>query len=337
MKTQLLIATDERDYAEHLSNALAERYADVIDAFVCSEAGHLREQLASRKFDVALLDGSMAESANLESIRMPLLLWTSNDNPTVELDGIKRIRKYQRISSMISNVLEQYARNMTDERGMYMKKARITAVWSPMGGVGKTTAALAYSAAKASEGKQTLYLDMEPFSSVGAYFAGQGSGISAVFEMLETGEGNISMLARGIRQQDANCGIAYFGGPENFDDMNILSPENAGALIEACSEATDELVIDMSCVCDERARKIFELADRVLFVIDSSRTAQIKYAQFMSQNSVFQRVKDKAALVANKGAAVSESILDTVIHLPFVQSSDAAVVYKTLSRYSFEH
>ena len=338
MKTQLLILTSDKDYAEHVSNILAEKYADAICATVCSEAGLLREQIKQRRFDVALLDETMLDDIILEYVRLPLLLWHENDMISGGgLHDLKKIRRYQRISHMVSEILELYSKSLSDERGTYLKRARITAVWSPMGGVGKTTIALAYSAGRSSEGKQTLYLNMEPFSSIGTYFGGSGKGISAVFEMLETGSGNIEMLARSLLRQDGSSEIAYFCAPDNFDDMNILTPENTATLIDACAGATEELVIDMSCICDESARRIFDISDRILIVIDQSRTSQLKFAQFTSQNSVFQRIRGKSSIVANKGAAVNEPLVDTVITLPMVQSTDAVVVYMTLASFMVDN
>ena len=336
MRIQLLIAVEDCDYAAHLSGVLAENHADSINVSVCSSPELLPEQLATRKFDVALLDMPMIGEADLQSIHLPLILWSEEDSAQGAPEDIKRIRKYRRISTMVSEVLELYARVMKNECGSYSKKSRITAVWSPAGGVGKTTTALAYAAGKATEGKQVLYLNLEPFSSVRAYFADTGKSISTAFEMLETGEGNIKMLVRGIRQQDSADEIAYFCRPENFDDMNILTPENIAELIDACSEAADELVIDLSSACDERTRVAFDLADKILLVTDSSYTAQIKYSQFASQHNIFQRYKDKASLVANRGAAICESFADTIIYLPLVQSTDAATIYKTLSNINFE-
>ena len=336
MKVQLLIATGDCAYAEHLSKILAENHEDTVDVCVCSTTEHLKEQLALRKFDVALLEASLIGETSLQTIHLPLLLWSEEDNTLSIPLELKKVRKYQRISSMVSNILELYSKGLPDARGSFLKKARITAVWSPVGGVGKTTAALAYCARKVSDGKQALYLDLEPFSSVSTYFAETGRSISAVFEMLEAGEGNIQMLIMSIRKQSGGCGITYFCRPENFDDINILTPDNIAALIDACSEVTDELVIDMSCVCDDRTRKVFEIADRVFLVADASRAAQIKFSQFVSQHNVFQRIRDKTTLIANKGAAINDSLADTIIHLPLIQSTDEAAVYKTLSSYSFE-
>jgi len=335
MKIKLLIASGDSDYAEHLSCNLSERHSDVIDVVVCRTPDRLRDVLGDRKFDVALLEASFIEDADIAMISLPLLLWADEETAGEAAAGLLRIRKYQRISSLVANILEHYAKISTDLHGCDSGKAVITAVWAPAGGVGKTTVALSYAARKASEKKQVLYLNLEPFSSVCAYFTGTGKSVSAVFEMIESREGDVRMLIRGIRRQECEDGIAYFCPPDNFDDVNILTTENISALIGACAGVTDELIVDMSCVCDERTRKAFELADRVLIVTDPTSTAQIKLSQFLSQSDVIDRIRDKATIVANKGASLRESVIDAIVRLPLVQSTDATAIYKALSM-SFE-
>ena len=336
MRIKLLIATGDGAYAEHLSNHISEYHADAIEVVVCRTAERLQELLKTASFDAALLDGLITGDDDLSSIHLPLLLWSEEENAAAVSGGIGKMRKYQRISSIVADVLERYAQVSASTHGDDSERAVITAVWSPAGGVGKTTVALAFAAKKLAEGKQALYLDLEPFSSVPAYFPETGKSISAVFEMLENNEGDIKTLIRGIRRHDSAVGIAYFCRPDNFDDMNILSAEDVSALIDACAGVTEELVIDMSCVCDARARKIFEMANRVLIVTDQSSTARIKLSQFASQHNIFPRIKVKTTLVANKGAVFEKSLIDSVVRLPLVQTSDEDAVYKTLSYSNFE-
>lgn len=334
MRIKLLVAVKNRDYAEHQSAVISENHADVIDVSVCTTGERLGELLAIQRFDAALFDTELLEGADLRNIQLPMLLWAEEEyaaEPSVELI---RVNKYQRVSSIVANVLENYAKVSVNSRCAGSKKAQIIAVWSPAGGVGKTTVALAFTAKRASEGKQVLYLDLEHFSSVPVYFAQTGKSISTVFEMLEAKEGNVNLLVRGIRCKDG--AVSYFTRPDNFDDMNILSAENVAVLIDACCELADELVVDMSSVCDERARRVLELSDRVLLVTDPSSTAQAKLSQFISQHSIFARVRGKSTLVANKGAAADMQHVDSAICLPLVQSADAAAVYKTLSLSSFQ-
>ena len=334
MRIKLLVAAKDSDYAGHLSGVISEHHADAFDVSVCLTEQHLPELLTTRKFDAALLDAALIESVDLRFIHLPLLLWCEEDDQAEPAVELRKVNKYQRISSIVANVLESFARVSISSRGPGLKRARITAVWSPAGGVGKTSVALAHAAKSASDGKEVLYLNLEPFSSVPTYFAETGKSISTVFEMLEAREGNVKMLIRGIRCQAG--GVAYFNRPENFDDMNILSAENVAVLIEACSELTDELIIDLSCVCGERERQVFELADKILLVTDMSNTAQMKLSQFASQHNIFECIREKSTLVNNKGAATGTPLLDSVVSLPLVRSADAVAVYKTLSGYSLQ-
>jgi hypothetical protein len=333
MKIKLLIATADHDYAEHLSNVLAEKHADAFEVAVSSTAAQLDDLLAARKFDVALLDASFIAGADFSAVRLALVLRDESGPLAGPAGDLRKIRKYRRISSIAGDILANYAEEFGATDGVAAKKAHITAVWSPAGGVGKTTVALAYATRKAADGKQVLYLDLEHFSSTPLYFAETGPSISSIFEKLD---GAAGLLVRGIRQLDSGTGVAYFCHAENYDDLNILTAEDIAALMAACSAGTDELVIDLPCLCDERVRRILDFADRVLLVTDNTTTARAKLRQFMSQHNVFERVRAKTALIANKGAPGGESPVDTVIGLPLVPAGDAVAVYKALSGNRFE-
>jgi ribosomal protein S8 len=185
MKIKLLIASGDTDYAEHLSDNISERHADAVVVSVCRTSERLREILPAEKYDAALLEASLIEDADLQSIKLPLLLVAEDEDAETGTGELKRVLKYQRISTLVATVLENYSEISTNKRRINSKKASITAVWSPAGGVGKTAVALAQAAKKQAEGKQALYLDLEPFSSVPAYFGRDGKSISTVFEMRE--------------------------------------------------------------------------------------------------------------------------------------------------------
>lgn len=336
MKIRLLIATSDNDYTEHISGVLSAKYADTFYVSVCRAGQSLSEMIAAQGFDAALLEAQPAEGIDLSSIRLLVFLWEENCSLSGIAGNPVLIRKHQRISSIVSSILENYSKVSSASNGPDSSRASVTAVWSPAGGVGKTTVGLAYASKLIAEGKQVLYLNLEHFSSSPMYFADTGKSISSVFEMLEKGEGNVKMLIRGIVKQDQRSGISYFCRPENFDDINILSPADITTLIAACASVADELVVDLSSTCDERTRQVFSLADRIFLVTDHTAASYVKLRQFTSQNSVFQRIRNKTAIVANKDASLNEPPVDSLIRLPFVQAGDVIVVYKTLSSCIFE-
>ncbi|MCL2663185.1 MAG: hypothetical protein FWE83_07625 [Oscillospiraceae bacterium] len=332
MRINLLIATIDVLYAKLLSDNISEHHADKITVSICNSLEGLQETLFQRKYNVALFDAELIKHADIKSVHLPLLLWSETDMPEELNEEFGRVSKYQRISSIVAAVLEQYAKLSKKSSNPNSNRAKITAVWSPAGGVGKTSVAMAYALSNTGENKEVLYLNLEYFSSTSDYFDKNGKSISTVFEMLENREGDIKMLIQGLCCREN--GITYLCGPENFDDMCILSSEDVYELITTCSEISDELVIDLSCICDARTRKVFELADNVMLVTGQTTTAEIKLNQFVLQSNIFESIKEKVTLVANKGAMVNTHDIETVVSLPYIQSNDVRSICRTMSENS---
>lgn len=333
MKIKLLIASSDSYYVEHLSNMLAKKYLDTYIVSICSSRERLEDLLAANRYDIALLEPSFTVSVNFNSIQLPLLLMDDFEGIADINSSFKGIAKYQRISSLAGNILENYAEVGKGLNSFNASKAHTTAVWSPSGGSGKTTVALAFAAHKISEGKQALYLNLENFSSTSAYFPENGKSISRAFEKLGS---NLHLHLMGIRQQDSGSGIFYFCGPENYDDINILTANDIEMLIKACATEIDELVVDLSCCCDGRVQEIFNFADTVLVICDPSSTSQAKLKQFIDQHNVIGQIRAKAVLINNKGARTADAGINRAIDLPLVQTTDPISIYKTLSACKFD-
>lgn len=330
MKIQLLVAIGDRDYMEHLSRVLMEQYTETFEVSICSGADRLREAAEKRHFDVLLMDPALAEPGVLHAAALPLLLWDGQTLLGEHLSGIRQIRKYQRISTMIGEVLEAYAAVSVPSRMESFGAARgqITVVWSPVGGCGKTTVALAYAAQQVAAGKRCTYLDLENFSSTDVYFRQTGKSISTILSKLDH---DVGLLLQSIRQQDNDTGIWYFCQPDNYDDISVLSPEDIAALVNGCARSGDEVVVDLSSVCDEKSKQLLEMADSVLLVLNESRSAAVKWRQFCQQNNIFGNICGKTVLVANRGAHVDAASVRAEVRLPCVQSEDPVIVFKTLS------
>lgn len=329
MKVRLLIATEDTGYSDFLSEVLERRYKDTVDPCTCSTAEKLREELEKNRFDIGLFDPALAEEADLSRLGIALLLWEEGMSGAEFRDlRIGPIRKYQRISTLVGEALKQYAK-IAEEKGVFREgRANVTLVWSPAGGTGKTTVALAYGAQCVAREKKTLYLDLDFFSSTPVYFPCDGASISEVFEKQG---GNRELLLQSIRKQDRGSGICYFCPPNNFDDINVLPLEEIEALIDAAAQGADEIVLDLPGICDKRVIGLMELADRVLVVLDGSRRSQVKWEQFRNQNDVFGRIEKKLTLVGNMGAQPAADKGIPVILLPYVRSDNPVSVYKSLS------
>ncbi|MCL2424923.1 MAG: hypothetical protein FWD05_01145 [Oscillospiraceae bacterium] len=330
MRIKLIVATEDINYSKQISDNISEFHADAIEISISNSAKGVQEMLSKRNYDVALADTLLINDINTDSVNMPLLLCSENDCFTNIPEGVGIINKHQRISSIVAVVFEQYAK-ISKGRNINSGTTNITTVWSPAGGVGKTSIAIAYALSQVVDGKNVFYLNLEDFSSASTYLSESGKSISSVFELLENHDGNINMLIQGIRCHDK--GIAYLCAPDNFEDVSILSSENINELIVACAELSDELIIDLPCTYDVRTKKAFELASKVLIVTDGSTTADAKLTQFVSQSNAFENIRSKITFVGNKDAVIDKPFVESIISLPFVQSHNENVVCETLSKF----
>lgn len=327
MKIQLLIASEDKDYCQHLSQILAQDLEDTFDVSICSS----KERLPAHHYDVGLFSPSMSLACDLSKVDLPLLLLDEAERTGEGDDSLEALRKYQRISRLAGEVMERYAKVAGRKRLPDSARARVCAVWSPVGGSGKTTVALAYAAQQVSAGRKVVYLDLEPFSSVSTYFAEGGKSISEAFEHLG---GNLELLLQSIRQKDAGSGIHYFCAPSNYDDMNILTSSDLEELIGAAGHGMDEVVLDLSSTCDERCKSLLDMADRVLLVADRSKRSGEKLQQFIGQSNLFEQLRGKLTLVCNMGAQLKLPVEHT-LWLDQIRSDNPVSVYKSLSAQDF--
>lgn len=333
MKIQLLLAIGDKDYSDFLSRVLTNRYMD-FEVTVCSSREKLPELLRSNQHEVVILDSAFNEGMDLSGVRLSFLLWSDAER----LGGINTelplLSKYQRISKMVNQILSQYAKVAGMQQDMKSHNVRVTVVWSPAGGCGKTSVALAYAAQLAGWDRKTVYLDLEPFSSVNVYFpSGKGKSLSVVFENLSDRNANVGMLMKSIRQEDSRSGIFYFEEPSNYEDMDILTEKDINVLIHGAISGADELVVDLGNACDEKTKKAMELADQIFLVVDSSAQSVRKFEQFHTQHSLYSQIAEKLIIIANRNSARNIRASEEIVSLPFVESGDPIQVYRTLSRY----
>jgi len=328
MKVKMLIASDDARYTMKLSEQISKNHNDMLEVIVCSNSEMLEKIFSLHKVEIALIDQPFVKYFEEIEVKLPLILHSdaqADDAP----QELVRIGKYRRISTIVADILAIYSKVSKSIVVGVGKKTSITAVWSPAGGVGKTTVALATATALAKSGKSVFYLNLESFTSLPIYFSEGRKSISAVFEMLESNEGDVKMLISGISAEEN--GITYLSRPNNYDDINILSKENIEELVHCCAALADELIVDISLPCDTRTKKVLEMAEKILLVTDKSETAKTKLSQFINQNNVYENIREKVSLVANKGATAEGLQTDSVNSLPQVFAISEAQIYKELA------
>lgn len=285
MNISIAIADKNEIYLERLVEVLQE-YEDLsISIFTDTEI--LEKTLQSKKFDVLLFDPDISEKKlSFYNIKMAMCLYSEEAHNTILYVDCEKTIKYQRISKIYKDIIKVFANKagyIPDFENS--QSAKILAVYSPVGGSGKTTIALALANIISSMGNNVLSLCMEQLDSSSCVniHSEEKEGITVLLESLDESS-NFELKLKGITQKGAN-GISYIEGFERIVDYNSVSKEEIGLVLEKIVRFGnyDVVVVDMESRLDDIGHAIFEMADKIVVVENTGNIADKKMSMFARQ------------------------------------------------------
>ena len=300
MVLKIAIADKNEEYVERLLGVLEEYEELNISVFTDETA--LEQALMSQKFDVLLFDASVYNGyADGNKKTLQILLLDEEKGVPEQFQKIRKIRKYQRISKIYQQILEVYAEVCGDMGTIAgQKKTSIVAVYSPIGGAGKTTVALCAATKYAMQGKRSLYLSLEDIGSQECYLPRtEERGISEVVARLDENI-NYAMKVQSL-MQTKQTNLFYLNHFDSPNDVYELSPEDVKNLIDVLGKTGlfDVIVLDMECSMDAKALTVFEVADHIVVVEKADNMAASKMTCFVNQAHIKNAYGKKMVRVQN--------------------------------------
>lgn len=300
MNISIAIADENKNYLERLVEVLQEYEELSVSIFTSAEL--LTQALQSRRFDIVLFDPDICENKlTFYNVRLSMCLYSEDAQNAMMYADCDKIFKYQRISKIYKELMKAYA----DKAG-YMfdfdnsQNTKVVAVYSPIGGSGKTTIALAIAYKLATCGQEVLFLNMEQLDSTSCINAhtGEAEGITALLEAI-SGNTNFELKLKGLAKKDLK-GVSYIEGFGRLVDYNIVTAQEVGELIDKIrkSGCCDIFIIDMESRLDNVGQVIFEKADNVIVVEKSGDIATKKVDMFAQQALVCEH-KRKMSKISN--------------------------------------
>lgn len=335
MMIKIAIADKNREYVEKMVNVL-EGY-EGITLFAYTDRQALEQALLTRHFDVLLFDPSVYQGqAKTDRSMLAVMLLDKNAGVPESCKNFKKIQKYQRISRIYQQMLELYA-EVCEDTGEIVGGSRTAAVafYSPIGGVGKTTLALAVATRLAAQGYRTFYLNLEDMASEDCYLEQSGGkGMSELVSCLGE-EINFGMKIKGLLLNKTDR-LFYLNHFESPNDILEMTGEETLQLIEQFQRADlfDVLVIDLGVAFNEKVQNVFEAADKIVLVEKTDAIAERKMSCFLDQIHIIKEYGKKMVRVMNfdvgRESAVSSDIpLAGRIHR--VPNPDAAQLITALA------
>lgn len=328
MIIKIAIADSNYDYVQRLVNVL-EGYQE-FNISIYTDKTALELALTSKKFDILLFDPSIYQGQiDAKGDTLRIMLFDDSENVPETCAGFEKVYKYQRISKIYQQILERYS-VMCADKGIVVGEARTTSVafFSPVGGVGKTTLALATATKWANMGKRVFYLNLEDIASDECYLPQTAErGISEIAALL--GENiNFSMKIQSLLMTKVE-GMFYLN---HFDSPNDIYEMKGSEVIELIHQIEntalfDYVVIDLGVSLSERTLSVFEAVEKIVIVEKNDSMSVAKLNRFYDQAHIINVYGDKMLRVLNFANNMGIS-MDTNIPqigvINVVQTPDAA-------------
>lgn len=217
--------------------------------------------------------------------------------------------KYQPGDKMLGRILEMYAeRNPNAAKAVSgMKESRLITVYSPAGGVGKTSAAFALASRMGDYGSSVLYLNWESINSMAAVLPGTGEcGMTRMLLGFGEDPDTLPLKLELYKKRSSEFNLDFFEPPESFVEYSEVQGD-MGLLFTKLKETGvyDAIIADLDSTVIGSAMRILGLSDHIVMVLAPDHVCRYKTAEFFRQaghSGIFPGMADPGKLLplANK-------------------------------------
>ena len=324
-KLNLVIIDRDADYVNCLLDYLMAEQAHkfIVSAYTEETAlvRFLAEESAKAKYDIFLVSEEFYEQVMHKVKGMVILLAAQevNFNPK---NKDRVIYKYQYGDKLVEEILEKFAEecsvgdtfNPIYISNVSQQKNRIIGIYSPIGGVGKTTIAVGACIQSAWEGKSVFYLNLENIATTPLYFQGeQEKNLSNVLYFLKSKSANLSLQIESVKCVDPLYKVHYFQPPDSiYDFTEDVSHELCHLLQELKTTMQYERIfIDFSSAINKNNLAVLRNCDVLLLVAEENPTSVVKIKNMLKELHLLLSKEEKAELI-NKFNLVLNKVLPAV-------------------------
>lgn len=284
MNIKIAIIDSDLNYLERLS-AVLQQY-DELEVSVFTKMQAFQEAMENSNYSIALFNPVIFDTQIIFSPNiMPICLWTEECLNGKWYSEMYKVQKYQRISNIYKEIVKNYAHYASDNGMEYFKEgnANVIAVYSPVGGSGKTTMAFAVAKCLLKRNKKVLLLSVEQLNSSSLHCKIHEEGITQLVEAINDGT-NFELTLKGIIKQTED-GILYvesFSRLVDYDDVSREEMINVIQKIKLCN-ICDYIIVDTGSTLDSINKSILENADKIVLVQRNGELADVKMSMFEQQ------------------------------------------------------
>lgn len=267
-KLKIILAETEKTVLHALEFKLLYELRDSAELEIISDAAYFDKFFSSQQRADILICGQSLFSQNLKRHdigKIFLLCEGSNEGMTSELD-VEPVNKYSNPKVVMDQVLKGTSFRQNKNEPV------IVLVYSACGGAGKTTVSMGICAAMAKDFKRVLYINAERINTFQNKLHGSANIPNSMIKDLAHPGDDIYQRIKHVIRKDGfdylppfSVAISSMGLSFNVYEKIALSAKN--------SRDYDVIVIDTDPVFDENKASLIAKADRVLIVLNQTRSS----------------------------------------------------------------
>lgn len=311
IKKTLILADQDEVYLANLSNYFMEK-APQLELVTFTRGDKLKQYLESENnIDILAVDEGMLSSLiPLPSLDCARIVLSASMTP---VDDFTLVKKYQKTETLLNDLLLKYAETTGEIEAIRGKSnTKIVAFYSPAGGTGKTTLALAMATVSAMLGKKVLYLNMEEIDSTFDVFPASAGSLSDIYLAIKTKGMNVGIKLSSSVGTATPGGFCYISGVESVAEHEEIEENEFEKLITAIRALADYdlVILDLSSAFTAKNRKLLLNADVIYVPVLADETSIAKMKRLLREsdyhevyNPLFARMK----LLVNRSMTNSPS------------------------------
>ena len=315
-KMSIVIADSDELFINHLTNYMIERVS-TFEVFSFTSKDSLANFIKEGRVKIDILvfaEEFLDEQIKSATIGVKVLL---SDGSFSSITDYKSVNKYQKTEKFINDILIIYSEETGHLEAIAHgnKETQTIAFYSPVGGSGKTTLAIASAYAWASRGKRVFYLNAETINSTADVFSNTGTGgMSDVYLSAKTKGANIGLKVMVNKNTDTYTNISYVGPSESSLEINELSNAEFEKMIkeiEGLGEF-DIIVVDFDSELNKDKMKLLNVMDRIVVPFSADSRSLCKMGVFLQEINrydLLQAIEKKLCYVLNKSNGQSGQIV----------------------------
>lgn len=301
MKIKLAILEKDKGYLNRIVTAFEIKYSDKFEVYSFTELAVALQTLRTARIDVLIASDVFEVDINQIPKRCGFAYLV--DSAEIDmLNNQRTICKFQKADLIYKQILSIYSENAGNITGLKIndENCKLIAFASPSGGCGSSTMAAACALHFSTQGKKTLYLNLEKYGSSDIFFLAEGQfDMSDIIFALKSKKANLSLKLESSVKQDKS-GVYFYSQTKVALDMLELCADDILRLISELklTGSYDYIVLDMEFEIDKGYLDIYRKVHSIVVVGDGSEISNLKI--FRGYNAIVTKEQESDSSIANR-------------------------------------